>query len=86
MSKSGKKFLKPTSVLVATLLTSTLQTGAKANPVVSSMVEVAINSASVESTLPPPITLKRSNQEQVAQGHSSHSSHASHASHGSGYW
>ncbi len=87
MSKSSKKFLKPTSVLIATLLASTLQTSAKANPALSTSVEVALKSANVASNqLPDPITLKSSSQQAVVAQHGSHGSHGSHVSHTSSHY
>ncbi len=90
MSKSAKNFLKPTSFLIATLLSSTLQTNAKANPTLSNRVEFALNSAKVESSLGPgPITLKTSQQLKINKttyNHGSHGSHGSHVSHHSSHY
>ncbi len=91
MPTLGKKFLRPVSVVVATLLASALQNSANATPSLLASLEKASELSSVKTTqisspvqqlmVKPATTPSRLRQAQ----HMSHSSHSSHRSHYSGY-
>jgi hypothetical protein len=89
MSKSDRKFLGPISALVASLLTSTLQNGAKADAALQHATEKALEVNDMESIegrpSPEPLTIEVAYQGMVTLDHYSHSSHSSHSSHMSGF-
>jgi hypothetical protein len=85
----GRKFLKPLSVAVATLLAT-----AGADAMASSNIHAALNKAhqviieqSETQNQPAPLVIKPAQNEviQIAE-HYSHSSHSSHSSHYSSRW
>lgn len=94
-----KLFLKPVSLLVASLLTTTVATDAFSKDVVETAKANSVLQASLESSknreksdaaeIEPSLVLVPSDNEDMQQmghhSHSSHSSHASHRSHYSGY-
>lgn len=86
---SAKKFLKPVSLVIASLLTGTLSND-KANAALTDAADRALKNAEAESKdgrpSPDPIRIERSADDKLhLQGHYSHSSHGSHRSHYSSY-
>jgi hypothetical protein len=86
---SARKFLKPLSVLIATILGSTTSNSAEGKALIEKALDGNSNPEPISSVEgrpdPEQIVLDPSSDGMINLGHHSHSSHASHASHRSHY-